>query len=365
MSREIAEIRNEVKAWPLVLREDQRITYRSPSNIALLKYWGKRPGQLPVNPSLSFSLTKAFTETTLIAVQNAPQKGLYDLNEDPDHPFLIKIRPFWEKVQQEIPLLTGLRISILTQNSFPHGAGIASSASGFSALALAILDLAQTLSKRQLARAEFLKYASNLARMGSGSAARSIYPGFTVWGATPVYTGSSDLFASDINHQIHPDFTHLQNAILLVSAREKSLSSSGGHALMNSHPYAEGRILQAQNHLLQFHNALTEGDLQKLAVLSEAEALSLHALIMSSAGGTILLEPSSLALIQRIRSARKSGLPVFFTIDAGPNIHLIYPESTKDAVRDFIRNGLSDLCPENQVIYDSCGPGPEKLTELP
>lgn len=365
MSREIAEIRNELRSWTLVNPVETCVGYRSPSNIALLKYWGKRPYQMPVNPSLSFCLTKAITETRLSARFQTGFQGLSELNGDPEHPFLKKIKPFWEFLCHEIPLLQHTDLSINTHNSFPHGAGIASSASGFSALALAVLDLAQILSRRHLAQDEFLKYASYLARMGSGSASRSIYPAFNLWGASPDFAGSSDLFSIDVNDRIHPAFRNLQDAILLVSSREKSLSSTHGHALMQTHPFAEGRIQQARQHLQHLQQALPAGDWELLATVAEAEALSLHALIMSSSGGTILLEPASIELIQRIRHARTQGLQVFFTIDAGPNIHLIYPEIVRNEVNAFVRNNLQDICPENQVIFDSCGPGPEKLRDLP
>jgi len=364
MSREIAEIRNEVKSWKAIQVSGAKSAFRSPSNIALLKYWGKRPNQLPANPSLSFSLSKAYTTTYFNAAFRPASPGISGINNNPDHPFLKKIQPFWQFLLQEIPLLNAFQIDIKTENTFPHGAGIASSASGFSALALAILDIAQTLSGSSLQQDEFLKYASSLARMGSGSAARSVYPGFTVWGASTEYTGSSDLFAIDINALIHPEFRNLQDTILLVSASEKSLSSTHGHGLMNGHPFADGRISQALSNLSLFHKALGEGDFDLLANLSENEALSLHALIMSSAGGHILLEPDSLDLIRRIRIARNHGLPVFFTIDAGPNIHLIYSESVKEKALAFIHADLSDICPENKIIFDSVGSGPVKLNEF-
>ena len=358
---DLNEIQKEVLGWKSSIHEEISTVWKSPSNIALLKYWGKRDGQLPVNPSLSFSLSKAHTITKLTATHDTNNSGIKAINNNTEHPFLLKIKPFWQTVLKEIPMLNNFSIAIETNNTFPHSAGIASSASGFSALALALLDLSESISGNKLNDADFFKYASSLSRMGSGSACRSVYGGFTVWGATDLSQHCSDYYAIDINQNIHSSFHNLQDAILLVSAKEKSLSSTKGHALMKEHPYANGRLLQVNNNLQLFKKALSEGDLYLLSQLSENEALSLHALIMSSAGGDILLEPASLELIQRIRNARNSGLSVFFTIDAGPNIHLIYPDTEKIKVEEFIKNELYDICSVDKVIFDYCGKGPEKI----
>ncbi len=361
---DIKEIQKELQSWKTTYKGEITTIWKSPSNIALLKYWGKREGQLPVNPSLSFSLSKAHTITKLTAFPDDNNSGIININKNPEHPFLNKIIPFWQTVQKEIPLFNKYRIEIETKNTFPHSAGIASSASGFSALALAVLDLAQSISGINLLEEDFLKYASFLSRMGSGSACRSIYGGFTLWGYTDLWDNSSDYFAIDINENIHPSFRCLHDAILLVSAKEKSLSSTKGHALMKEHPYAAGRLVQTKHNLQLFKKALKEGYLEILSQLAENEALSLHALIMSSGSGDILLEPASLELIQRIRKARQNGLSIFFTIDAGPNIHLIYPESEKTNAETFIHNELNDICSQDNIIYDYCGRGPEKINEL-
>ncbi|MFZ4399935.1 MAG: diphosphomevalonate decarboxylase [Bacteroidales bacterium] len=361
---ELAAIQKEIKNWKSIYNSEVSTIWRSPSNIALLKYWGKRDVQLPANPSLSFCLTKAHTITKLIASYSKVNPGIIGINKNPEHPFLIKINTYWQTVIKEIPLFKDYNIEIETQNTFPHSAGIASSASGFSALAIAIVDLAQQLSGNQLSEDIFLKYTSSLSRMGSGSACRSIYGGFSVWGESEYWKDSSDYYALDINEYIHSDFNHLQDAILIVSAKEKTLSSSAGHALMKEHPYANGRLNQAKQHMELFRKALKEGDLELLSMLTENEALSLHALIMSSGSTDILLEPESLELIQRIRKARQKGLAVFFTIDAGPNIHLLYPESAKENVNKFILNELKDICPANRIIFDECGGAAVKMNEI-
>lgn len=354
-------MKNHINKWEAKKMESCIATWKSPSNIALLKYWGKLEGQLPVNPSLSFSLSEAYTITKITATPDKMKAGITALNKNPEHPFLQKIKPFWQTVIKEIPLLKDYCIEIETENTFPHSAGIASSASGFSALALCFLSLAEKLSGNQLAEQDFFQSASALSRQGSGSACRSVYGGFTVWGKTALWHNSSDLHAIGINEDIHSDFKNLHDAILLVSAKEKSLSSSKGHSLMNNHPFAGGRILQANKHLSFFKKALKEGDFNLLSETSEAEALSLHAVIMSSAGGEILLQPQSIELINRIRTARNKGLRIFFTIDAGPNIHLIYPEKEKINAENFIQQELFDICDKTKIIFDKTGNGATKI----
>ena len=350
-----------ISKWKAETPNEAMVSWKSPSNIALLKYWGKREGQLPHNPSLSFSLSEAYTITKITATPDKLKAGITTINNITEHPFLQKIKPFWQTVIKEIPLLEDYCIAIETENTFPHSAGIASSASGFSALALCFISLAEKLSGNQLSEKDFFNTASALSRQGSGSACRSVYGGFTLWGKCDLWKQSSDFYAIDINQEIHTEFKNLHDAILLVSAKEKSLSSSKGHSLMNKHPFAAGRILQADNHLAFFKKSLIEGDFDLLAVTSETEALSLHALIMSSEGGEVLLQPQSIELINRIRLARKSGLKVFFTIDAGPNIHLIYPESEKINTEKFIYQELHDICDKTKIIFDKSGKGATKI----
>jgi len=358
---DLSEIRKEVNIWNTNNNNSFSAIWKSPSNIALLKYWGKLEGQIPANPSLSFSLALSYTTTKITAYTEYKNKGILSLNGDSSHVFLKKINKFMHTLLIEIPLFNDFSFEIETSNTFPHSAGIASSASGFSALSLAFLDLAQNIADKKLSNDDFFKYASFLSRLGSGSACRSVYPGYTVWGNNDKYTGSSDYYAIDINKKVHKDFQNLQDTILLVSSEKKVLSSSNGHKLMNDHPYSKARITQAKNNLKLLKKALSEGDFELLSKVSESEALSLHALIMSSEGGSILLEAASIELIKRIRNAQQNGLQMFFTIDAGPNIHLIYPASEKTKIKDFIFNNLYDICDDSKIIFDYCGDGPLKI----
>ena len=332
--------------------------WESPSNIALVKYWGKKEGQLPANPSLSLTLSSSVTRTFVEAVSADKSKKHLIVNGDPDHLFVPKLQKLVKWLTSEIMVLERYSFHIKTANTFPHSTGIASSASGISAFTLCLLSIVSKITGKDIPEEEFMRIASFISRMGSGSACRSVYGGFSLWGETHGLPGSSDLYAVPVNDPVHAEFLKLHDAILVVSSSPKSLSSTAGHTLMNTHPYAGVRIEQARNNIQETLKALQSGDIEKLAAISENEALTLHSLIMTSAGGTILLEPNSLVVLKRVQQARHHGLPVFFSLDAGPNVHILYPDNSSERVENFIREELTQFCENGQVIFDQCGNGP-------
>jgi diphosphomevalonate decarboxylase len=209
---------------------------------------------------------------------------------------------------------------------------------------------------------ETMKKASNLARLGSGSACRSIYPLIASWGESAAIPDSSNLNGTPLANDLHPEFRTYKDAILLVSKKEKDVSSRAGHKLMENNPYATVRYEQAKNHLAQLMIALKNGDLDTFIQITELEAMTLHALMMSSSPYFLLLEPNTITLIKKIRTFRENTkIPVCFTLDAGPNIHLLYPEAFQDKVNDFIQNELSAYCEQNKWIADQVGKGPISL----
>ena len=337
------------------------VTWESPSNIAFIKYWGKKGRQLPANPSLSMTLDKAVSRTCLTAIQGGNGE-MISVNADPAHPFMARLETFLSDLKSLFPWIEGYSFEAETSNSFPDSAGIASSASGFSAFTLCLLDINEMISGKQFSDHEFRRMASGLARLGSGSASRSVYGGYTVWGETPLIHGSSDERAIPLKMTVHNDFIELHDAILIVSAEAKSLSSTGGHALMDSHPMASARYLQARQNLAECLQAMQTGDFEQFAAVVENEALSLHSLIMTSKGSNVLMHPGTLRVIQRIREARANGLPACFTLDAGPNVHLLYPAAHSLSVKNFIREQLLEFCAEGRFIDDKCGEGPIRIT---
>lgn len=342
-----------------------QVTWKSPSNIALIKYWGKHGEQLPNNPSLSLTLREAHTITSL-DLKKKRSKKLIELDflfeGEKYEKFAAKLEAFLQTRVVDLPWLTDHRLILRSENSFPHSAGIASSASAMSALALCLLSTHRLMTKQPEGDAAFLQAASRIARLGSGSAARSLYAGFTIWGKTSAVKGSSDDHAIVAPAHYHADFNELQDSILIVSAHEKSVSSRAGHALMNDHPMAAQRYKNAHLRLKQLLDALSTANWDLFCKTVETEALELHALMMTSDPSFILMHPNTLAIIERIRYFRNTKqIPVCFTLDAGPNVHVIYPYFAKKEVRNFIQSELLQFCVKKKVIYDQMGDGPSMM----
>ncbi|MEM9886263.1 MAG: diphosphomevalonate decarboxylase [Bacteroidota bacterium] len=346
--------------------EEGKIAWRSPSNLALIKYWGKHGRQLPRNPSISFTLESAFTEMLL---EYRPKSASDDdeialeflFDGEANEAFGSRIKNFLEGITDIFPFLKQLHLKINSANSFPHSSGIASSASSMSALALCLCTLEANLFDTLEEDEAFDQKASFVARLASGSACRSIYPKLALWGETRTVEGSSDLYAIPYT-QIQEVFSSFHDDILIVSAGEKSVSSSAGHALMENNVYAEARYRQANRRMDQLLEALQDGDLNTFGQIVEDEALTLHAMMMSSHPSYLLMLPNTIELINRIRAFRADTQhPVYFSLDAGPNIHLLYPENIVHEIRPFVDEQLAPLCQESSYLPDWVGEGPEEL----
>ncbi len=343
-----------------------RIAWRSPSNIALVKYWGKHGLQLPRNPSISLTLDKAYTETIMEYTTEGKSGDNIELDfyfeGKSNESFAEKIRKFLLNISDIFPFVKQIKFTVHSHNSFPHSSGIASSASSMSALAMCLCSLEMELFGTTYEDEEFRKKASFISRLGSGSACRSVYPHASVWGKTDDAKDSSDLFGIGYGEHIHEIFHDFHDDILIVSQGEKPVSSRAGHALMEGNAYAEPRYKQANERLSNLLIAMKEGDLEKFGTITENEALTLHALMMTSNPSYILMQPNSLEMIERIRKFRKeTGLPIYFTLDAGPNIHLLYPHSIYEKVNPFILSELVPLCENDMVIRDRVGLGSVKI----
>ena len=238
------------------------VRWRSPSNIALVKYWGKHGDQLPQNASVSFTLDGAATDTTLhYAVRKTAGEGVdveLHLDGKPQPQFTSRTKAYLERLLPVYPFLRQLSLRIETANSFPHSAGIASSASGMSALALCLVSLEEKLFTA-LEKPVFMQKASYLSRLGSGSACRSVYGGAAVWGKTPSLPESTDDYAVGVADTLHPIFQNYHDDILLVSRSEKSVSSRAGHGLMEQNPYAAVRYAQANRRVDEMLGVLRKG----------------------------------------------------------------------------------------------------------
>ena len=340
-------------------------SWQSPSNIALVKYWGKHGIQLPRNPSLSFTLSVCRTEMKMEVAFNSPTPGLIVHYEGQHKPsFEPKIKSFFQRLSDRFPWLQTSSVFIDSTNTFPHGAGIASSASALSAMALCLSDIhAQVVQKPLESDPQWLQEVSRIARLGSGSASRSVFPVASVWGYSPGITGSSDEYAIPWQDNIAPIFYDYQDTILIVSASEKSVSSTMGHSMMNDLAYASTRYEQAGKNILSLVEIMRTGtDLEAFISVCESEALQLHALMMSGYKPFILMEPNTIAIIKKIWQFRsETKIPVCFTLDAGPNVHLLFPKIYQQEVEQWITAELTKFCADGVYISDHAGAGPSRI----
>jgi diphosphomevalonate decarboxylase len=349
--------------------DTQSFAWRCPSNIALVKYWGKWGNQYPRNPSVSFTLSEAYTETRLVAQplmaggQQAGKKVAlsFQFEGNKNEAFAHKVQYFLDSLVAEFPFLPDYSWHIDSHNSFPHSSGIASSASAMGALALCLCSAERAFCSTLTDEEAFWRKASRIARLGSGSACRSVYAQAAVWGICSL-ADSSDEYALPFADYLHPEVRNFQDTILIVSRAEKQISSRAGHALMNNNPYADIRYEQAKQNVSSMLAALQTGDMAQIIAIAEAEALALHALMMTSSPSYTLIRPNTLHIIEKIRQLRHdTQLPLCFTLDAGPNVHVLYPEQVASQVMPFIQSELVPYCENAYYIADYAGNGATSL----
>ncbi len=294
----------------------------APANIALVKYWGKRDEALvlPETDSLSVSLGSLGTRTRLARRSGPDTCTLNGAPVPPDSAFMQRLRAFLDLFR----LAPAAGFAVETQNDVPTGAGVASSASGFAALVLALDQLNDwRLPPRAL---------SVLARLGSGSACRSLAPGFVHW-----HRGSA-VDGLDSSGEVLPyRWPELRLGLVLVSTAPKSESSRGGmrrtretSALYRTWP---AQVAADLAHVLA---ALPAHDFAALGAAAETNALAMHATMLAAQPPLCYWQPDSVALMQRVWGLRRAGWPLYFTMDAGPNLKLLFPAAdTARVVREF------------------------------
>ena len=345
---------NEFQGNPNFNISNQTVSASCPSNIALIKYWGKYENQIPANPSISYTLNHCKTNTFMEFFADEQFSVQTYLAGNEEKKFAEKIEKYFKNIEDFLPWILKGKYIIRTENTFPHSSGIASSASGFGAIAKCLMDLDEQFSGK-IADDLKAKKESFLARLGSGSACRSLYNGLVVWGKTDEVAGSSDLYAVQYpNEEIHPIFKNFNDWVLLIHEGEKSVSSTVGHGLMKTNPYAERRFQEAHENFTTLKEILKTGDLQNFIKLVEHEALTLHAMMMMSEPAFILMKTGTLEVINKIWNFRKeTGLALFFTLDAGANVHLLFPEdSDSDKIKEFIVKELLQHTQNNGVVKD-------------
>ena len=345
---------NEFQGKPNFNISNQTVSASCPSNIALIKYWGKYENQIPANPSISYTLNHCKTNTSMEFFADEEFSVQTYLAGNEEKKFAEKIEKYFKNIGDFLPWILKGKYVIRTENTFPHSSGIASSASGFGAIAKCLMDLDEQFSGK-IADDLKAKKESFLARLGSGSACRSLYNGLVVWGKTDEVEGSSNLYAVKYpDEEIHPIFKNFNDWVLLIHEGEKSVSSTVGHGLMNTNPYAERRFQEARENFVPLKEILKTGNLEKFITLVEHEALTLHAMMMMSEPAFILMKTGTLEVINKLWKFREeTGNPLFFTLDAGANVHLLFPENeSSKAIQNFIETELLQHTQKGGVVKD-------------
>lgn len=309
----------------------RKATAVASANIAFVKYWGNRDAalRLPCNGSLSMNLSAATTTTSVHFDDRFPNDTVIIGGEEQHGLAYARVVAHLDRVRT----LAGInaRAHVVSQNSFPMGTGIASSASAFAALSLAATAAAGlNLSEREL---------SALARLGSGSAARSVPGGFIEWVA-------GDSHATSYAYSIAPpEHWDLRDVVAIVSHTPKQIGSTDGHAAALTSPYFATRLALLPDRHARIRQAILDRDLAVLGPLMEEEAISLHVIALTSRPPIYYWAPATLELIQAIRAWRGEGLPVYFTLDAGPNVHLICAAADAPTVEARVRamDGVMDV----------------------
>jgi diphosphomevalonate decarboxylase len=323
-----------------------KATVTAPSNIAFIKYWGARDLEqaLPMNASISMTLAECVSRSTVAFTPGSDEPDRIELaGEDgsltpPPPSFSVRALAHLERLRRWARRSGSFRVA--TRNSFPTGAGIASSASGFAALTMAATKaLGLTLTTPEL---------SDLARMsGSGSAARSVLGGYVEWSPEGLRTGH----AVSVAPASHWD---LRDVIAIVDHGEKDVSSLDGHRIATSSPHFETRQRILPERLALVRRAIGERDLPALGPVLEEEAIELHLIAMSSKPPIFYWKPGTVQVLERLRGLRREGLSAWSTMDAGANVHVICaPEAEAPVIAAL--EGLSGV---SGVLLDGVGEGP-------
>lgn len=319
-----------------------KATAIAPANIAFIKYWGRvnEELRLPANSSISMNLSEAYSETTV----EFNKKFKKDVVMFKGKRMLFSEANRVIKHLDRIRALAGLNLKakVETRNSFPKGTGIASSASGFAALTLAASKAAGlTLNKKDL---------SILARLGSGSACRSIPDGIVEWkkGKTSKKSYAVSLFPAS--------YWDLRDIIVVVGARSKKVGSTEGHAVAESSPFYKERIRGMEKKIKSIKKAIKNKNFKRFGEILEAEAINMHMVMMTSEPPLFYWLPKTLKVMQFVIKQREKGVKSYFTIDAGPNVHIIcQAKNAQKIVRELKRmEGIKNILvckPSNGAFF--------------
>lgn len=312
---------------------------RAHANIALIKYWGKRDEKLalPMNSSLSLTLDCFYTETEVVFDKNIDGDVFYLNGDIQDKSSTNKISRFLDLFRDAAKINTSAEVKSV--NYVPTAAGLASSASGFAALAAAAnIASGLNLNKRDL---------SIYARQGSGSATRSIYGGFVEWQKG---TSSDDSYAIPID-DANWDIGMI---IVIVNSDKKEVSSREGmKRTVKTSPFYKGWVESIEEDLEGIKGAIKNRNLEHMGIIAERNALKMHGTMLGANPPFSYWEPGTIVAMEIVRKLRKEGVPCYFTMDAGPNVKIICRLSQSDIIKERLKQRFED----EQIIITGPGPG--------
>ncbi len=327
------------------MQDRMKASAKACSNIAFIKYWGKADFErnLPLNGSISMTLSEAVTHTTVEWDPDLTTDEIYLDGERVLDGRALRISRYLDGIRDQYYRL-GARVA--SYNSFPAGTGIASSASGFAALATAAIG---AFGEGLPDDVEMTRWA----RRGSGSACRSIQAGYVEWVA-----GDDD--ASSVSRALcGPSHWDLRDIVVILSRAPKAISSSEGHRIASRHPFMAARQAHLEARILALKGALAARDFVTFGELVEHEAMEVQAIMMSGEPSALYLQPDTVRLVHAVRAWRDEGLPVYFTLDAGPNLHVLCEGDRCHEVEARLR----ELAPTAQLLVNRPGPGARIVDE--
>lgn len=293
-------------------------------NIALIKYWGNRDHELrlPSNGSISLTLGGLETRTTVSFDETLPSDRLTVDGSPLTNSALVRVSEHLDRIRHLVGINTPAHIE--SQNNFPADVGVASSASAFAALTLAGTAAAGfSLTPKELSR---------LARLGSGSACRSIFGGYVEW-----YAGEADA-DSHAEPLAPPEHWDLIDLIAVISREHKGVGSTQGHKLADTSPLQSARVADAPRRLNICREALLHRDFPTLASIVEQDSNLMHAVMFTSTPALIYWLPTTIEVMQAVTTWRAEGLEVGYTIDAGPNVHCLCIKQHADQVEERLNH---------------------------
>lgn len=333
------------------LKNDFEVCCSAPSNIAFLKYWGKKDAknQIPAGPSFSMTLEKCRSQTKAVVLNPSADEHVVELNGQ------MLIRSSQLKLFKHLDRLKDLfpkqknYLGLSSQNLFPTGAGIASSASGYAALTVAGIAAFERVTSLEdlFSRGWSLDRLADLARLGSGSACRSLHGGYIVWDTQPDH--------QQLIYQTHQhDQWDLADTVVLVSKQEKQTPSSVAHQAAWGSPFFRPRLAGLHERMHQMVAAVENKDLSALGPLLETDANEMHAIIHTGVPSVGYITDQSIEVMIWVRSMRQQKmLNAYYTIDAGANIHLICELEQQRLLAQM----LGERFPEYELILDRVGSG--------